>query len=109
MRPMAQILYILMRNQKTPMRTIDHLAWEAYVLYSSYLDRKIITIWLMRLVAHILYLREFVYYRHPGPPVRVNGGSEQQFLPPLPGDPRIQRIPGIVEDEFQTARKACNL
>ena len=36
----------------------------------------------------------------------MNGGSEQQFLPPLPGDPLDPRI---AADEFQTARKACNL
>ena len=36
----------------------------------------------------------------------MNGGSEPQFLPPLPG---IPGIPRIAADEFQIARTSCNL
>ena len=36
----------------------------------------------------------------------MNGGWDEQFLAPLW---RIPGIPGIAGDEFQTARKACNL
>jgi len=44
---MAHTLCILKRN-------INTLACEAYGLYSSYFDRKISTIWLMRLMAHAI-------------------------------------------------------
>ena len=39
----------------------------------------------------------------------MNGGWDEQFLAPLSLIPGIPRIPRIAGDEFQTARKACNL
>ncbi len=45
----------------------------------------------MCLITKIAYiipiLREFVYYRHPGPRREWKGGSEQQSMTPLPADP----------------------
>ena len=39
----------------------------------------------------------------------MNVGWDEQFLAPLWLIPLIPRIPRIAGDEFQTARKACNL
>ena len=48
----------------------------------------------LRAVSDIyIYLREFVYSRHPDPRRVWKGGSEQHLLTPLPRAPRAPRTP----------------